>query len=113
MFEGYRISEGKVYNSDGHVAVLVSPGHGAGWSTWNLQHEDCMFHPAFVMWVLRGSKDDEVPDPVEIFGEDFYYSPISFDLEVAWLLPGEKFYIDEYESSEFIVTEADIQWRVA
>ena len=25
----------KKYEKDGMVAVLVSPGYGAGWSTWN------------------------------------------------------------------------------
>ena len=36
---------------DGKVAVLVSPGHGAGWSTWNAEHEEILFDPAIVEFV--------------------------------------------------------------
>lgn len=25
----------KYYNQNGELAVLISPGFGAGWSTWN------------------------------------------------------------------------------
>ena len=29
----------KYYDSDGNVAVLYSPGFGAGWYTWNTDYE--------------------------------------------------------------------------
>lgn len=43
---------GKVYNEQGEVAVLYSPGYGAGWSTWN--PHDCLFTPEIVQLVLEG-----------------------------------------------------------
>lgn len=36
---------------DGHVAVLYSPGYGAGWFTWNENHKELLFHPKLVEMV--------------------------------------------------------------
>jgi len=47
------------YIRDGKVAVLYSPGFGAGWSTWN-DDEYRMSQPNF--------------DPYNLSGRDPYYS---------------------------------------
>ena len=33
------------------IAVLVSPGYGAGWYSWNKSHPECLFDPEVVAWV--------------------------------------------------------------
>jgi hypothetical protein len=33
---------------DGLVAVLYSPGFGAGWYSWNSEHPEILFDPALV-----------------------------------------------------------------
>ena len=46
---------------NGFVAVLYSPGYGAGWSTWNYEdglNETLLFHPALVEMV-RNNKQNE------------------------------------------------------
>lgn len=40
---------------DGKVAVLVSPGFGAGWSTWNGDDEDAIFNKRLALAVLGES----------------------------------------------------------
>ena len=93
---------------DEKLAVLVSPGYGAGWSSWNTDHPDCLFNPTIVQWVLNG-KNGDVP---EVCGEDFYYGGAR-DLVVHWVPVGTKFKIDEYDGNESILYEQDIQWMVA
>ncbi len=62
------------YSEDGSkVAVLYSPGFGAGWSTWARQHkEQMLFDKRFVEAAIAGIKDIE-PMTKEIFGEDHPY----------------------------------------
>ena len=93
---------------DGMGAVLVSTGHGAGWSTWNLEYPDCMFNPTMVQWVLDG-KTGDVP---HVYGVDFYYGGAP-KLEVEWVPVGSRFIIDEYDGYESITFEEDFKWLVA
>ncbi len=37
---------------NGMVAVLVSPGYGAGWYSWN-DHKELLFHPKIVEMVEK------------------------------------------------------------
>ncbi|XWY20076.1 hypothetical protein ACNGTO_03200 [Bisgaard Taxon 45] len=95
------VRNGKVYNEQGEVAVLYSPGYGAGWSTWN--GGKGVFTPEIVQLVL-----DEAPTAAimskarEILGEDFYLGGTS-QLKIKWLEPGTVFYINEYDGSESVV----------
>ena len=42
---------------DGKVAVLYSPGFGAGWSTWNSHNPDLLFDSIIVDFVLNKSEN--------------------------------------------------------
>lgn len=96
---------------DGKVAVLYSPGYGAGWSTWASECEQCLFDPETVDWVLNDKKDPP-PDWKEKFGECFYDGGSS-DLEVIWVPIGTAFRIDEYDGSESISFSDTTEWIVA
>ena len=37
---------------DGKVAILYSPGYGAGWSTWNDDNDGEYFHPSNPLLLL-------------------------------------------------------------
>jgi hypothetical protein len=39
---------------DGQVAVLVSPGFGAGWYTWH-SIEELVYDPSIVEWLEAGA----------------------------------------------------------
>ena len=100
---------------DGHVAVIISSGYGAGWSTWHQGEirETLIFHPKLVEWV-----ESEQPTVVaistilkEILGEkeaEHIYLGGVEDLTIQWIPEGTKFKIEEYDGSEYIITEDDL-----
>ena len=104
---------------DGMVAVLYSPGFGAGWSTW--QHEDELkefvtFDRRLVEAAERGASHDEVEVMLEelFFGSDLYISTSGWsDIEVAWLPVGTRFEITEYDGSEGIRVFDESEYFVA
>lgn len=105
------IKDGKYYNAAGLVAVLVSPGYGAGWYSWNSDITECLFDPEIVQAVI-----DEDYDKVTSLAESKW--PAGYwggprDLEVGWLSPGTKFRINEYDGSEGIVTYSNDDFLVA
>lgn len=82
---------------DGKVAVLVSPGFGAGWSTWN-DGEECVFDPEMAQAVLDGhhSKAEAIAKRKY---PDHYTGGVE-DLVVQWVDKGNRFEIHEYDGSE-------------
>lgn len=96
---------------DGMVAVLVSPGYGAGWSTWAVHdiREQVLYDPIVVEWVEKG-KIGEVPAD---HYSDYFYTGGADDLVIRWLPVGTKFVIREYDGHEFIETQNDVDWSIA
>ena len=90
----------------GQVAVLYSPGYGAGWYTWNTDYPQLMFHPQLVEWAEKGLPEDidleewlqnefNVPENDSIFTG-------GWPVKVEWLPEGIIFRINEYDGSESI-----------
>lgn len=90
---------------DGKVAVLVSPGFGAGWSTWNGGDEGAIFNRRLALAVLGESGESKDVAAREEF-PDFYHGGVE-DLVVEWVSEGEQFYIDEYDGSESLIYAGD------
>ena len=85
---------------DGKVAILFSPGFGAGWYTLNKEYPELIFHPEIVRAVLDGDKQKAAkiasricPNCVTLGAEE---------LEVMWLDEGTEFEIDEFDGSESV-----------
>lgn len=111
---------------DGKVAVLYSPGYGAGWSTWGYDYgNDIIFDPSIVYMVLekKKAKDDgdlglweSWVDNIKAYCEktypDLYLGAVE-DLSVVWIPEGTYFRIDEYDGSESIEYKEDDNWIVA
>lgn len=97
---------------DGKVAVLYSPGYGAGWSTWNYDSPECVFSPEVVVWVESGKKGD-CPDVNKLFGCEYFTLLGADQLEVLWMPVGTKFCIREYDGSEWVETLDSIDWMEA
>lgn len=96
-------------NEDGKVAVLVSPGYGAGWSTWQSGDEEmfCM-DKGLVEMRLRDATADEVEKYLRgrVAG---YISTLGWgNVEIEWLDPGTQFTITEYDGSESLHLIADL-----
>jgi hypothetical protein len=85
---------------DGEVAILYSPGFGAGWSTWNSDHEGLLFDKEIVEAVLDGDREQAR----EIASRKYpsaYLGGLN-DLKVSWVQQGQQFEIEEYDGSESI-----------
>lgn len=83
---------------DGKVAVLVSPGFGAGWSTWADAQEAAVYAPDVVAWIEAGKP----ADPVLMAEWDTKYGYLGGlrDVEIQWVPKGSRFIIDEYDGNE-------------
>jgi len=95
---------------DGKVAVLVSPGFGAGWYTWH-RNEELLYDPSIVEWIEQGDLDK-----INTYLELKYPNDTSLglsDLEVNWVPIGDKFRIDEYDGAESLVLQTNEHWLTA
>jgi hypothetical protein len=99
---------------DGMVAVLYSPGFGAGWSTWagSEFREHYLFDPEVVAWVENG-KVDSLPDLEVKYGDRYFYDGGADDLEIRWVPIGTRFRIHEYDGSESVVLDNEDEWVIA
>jgi hypothetical protein len=89
---------------DGKVAVLVSPGFGAGWYSWN-SHKELLFHPKLIDMVEAGKQKEIDSEWVEKeLGIPNVYTGGASDLTIEWVPQGTAFKIDEYDGSEHLET---------
>lgn len=96
------------------VAVIFTPGWGAGWSTWGLP-EDAVFDPQLARLVIKRNEDNwkEVSEEILAYVEkqwpnEFHYGVE--DLVVEWLPVGTKFTIEENDGYERLLTEEELTW---
>ena len=98
---------------DGKVAVLYSPGFGAGWSTWAQDgNEDAMaMDRDLVLAFLNGGVDALVKITEQKYPDN--YTGGADDVVVAWLPEGTRFEIREYDGSETLHTIGDTPYWIA
>ena len=107
------------YIKDGKVAVLYSPGYGAGWSTWMPTCDllnAALFDSRIVERVLVGAPVTE--DFLKsIWGDDKHFEDAYLggadNLAVTWLPVGTQFLVTEYDGSESIEINTEINWSIA
>jgi len=100
----------KMFKKDGKTAVLVSPGFGAGFSTWNKPEMAVDFD--LVEAFLSGDMNRFEYIVVEKYGENMYLGGMK-DLMVVWVDEGKKFRIDEYDGNERVEILEDTNWFTA
>lgn len=96
---------------DGKVAVLYSPGYGAGWSTWSVPVEG-IFHPELVEAVERNATADLIEGIARRLFGDGYYGGAS-QLKIEWIDEGTLFNIVECNGFESIEYAENQQWIIA
>ena len=96
---------------DGKVAVLISPGYGAGWYTWNYDYPEILFDPAIVKFVME-EKFDELMTYATLKYPEIYLGGME-QLEVAWIPEGTLFNVEEYDGAEVVVFKEDQDWMIA
>lgn len=99
---------------DGKVAVLVSPGYGAGWSTWGGDAAAKMYCPELVAAV----EANEPHEALKAIAARLFPTATEYDgglrqLRVEWVPVGTRFHIHEYDGSETLKTDSDVPWEVA
>lgn len=95
----------------GNVAVLYSPGYGAGWYSWNSEQEGLLFDKEIVEAVLAKDNDKAVA-----IAERKYpgtYVGGGDNLEVYWVPKGQRFEIHEYDGNESVRVFAPDDGHVA
>ena len=95
---------------DSKVAVLVSPGYGAGWYSWHFI-EELIYDPSIVQWVELQELDKALAY-LELKYPDAYTGGLE-DLTVHWVPIGTRFRIDEYDGNESLVLESEERWMTA
>jgi len=99
----------KMFKKDGKTAVLVSPGFGAGFSTWNKPEMAVDFD--LVEAFLSGDKTRFAYILVEKYN-NFYDGGVE-DLEVQWVDEGKKFRVEEYDGNESLEVFDEEVWFTA
>ena len=96
---------------DGKVGVVISPGYGAGWYTWNKEHLEMIFDPMVVDLI---EKDDleKLRSYAILRWPEAYIGGLE-DLKVYWLPEGTEFRIHEYDGNESIEIKEELDWIVA
>ena len=92
---------------DGMVAVAVSRGFGAGWSTWNdVDPTDARFNQLFL--------DGKVAEAEKLCKElGLGYAGGADSVEIRWVPVGTKFLIEEYDGAESLATMDVLNLRTA
>ena len=113
MVHSFDILKDKVVR-DGKVAVLFSPGFGAGWYTWNQSHPELLFLPRVVEMVLNEESHYEIEAYINsIYEEDDIYTGGASDLKVVWIPQGAQFQVEEYDGAESIRLKDSEDWITA
>ena len=104
---------------DGRVAVLISPGFGAGWSTWADREylPDVVFDPWIVDILLSDQyntkeKHDRIRAHCNLKYPDMYLGGLR-DLTVEWIPQDSWFKVVEYDGSETIELKEHNDWILA
>jgi hypothetical protein len=106
---------------DGKVAVLYSPGFGAGWSTWNSSDGEgndglenfLLFDPTLVHMV-EDDRRDSIPEYVEsVYPESYFYGGGAGKLSIYWVPEGVMFRVTDYDGFESLEFRDAEDWKIA
>lgn len=88
------------YEKDGKIAVLVSIGFGAGWSTWG--NRALAYDKRIVQAFIPGISKEDMSELLETLGYHDVYMGGFDNLEIEWVPKGTLFRIEEYDGHESI-----------
>ena len=89
---------------NGMVAVVYSPGYGAGWSSWNdPEYAEFLTMDGHLARLVLDKKFDEIKTYLdEKFGEDMIYIGGCQQLKIEWVQKGSQFEITSYDGLESV-----------
>ena len=93
-------SEYEKLERDGKIAVLYSPGFGAGWSTRNTEakYQGLLFDREIVEFVLA----NDLGAAINLTEKKYpgVFTGGGSNLTVEWVPKGERFIVEEYDGAE-------------
>jgi len=90
----------KYINDQGKIAVLISPGFGAGWATLNSEYKDfLLFDRGLVELAQRNAKQFEVEGYLKSKGIEAYAAGWD-SIKICWMDPETEFCVEEYYGNE-------------
>lgn len=112
------ISSMNKIEKNGDIAVLYSPGFGAGWSTWNTETREIQERLLTDAEIVQAVLDEAEPEDIEaiverLFGEDEIYTGGVHQLQIKWIPKGCQFEVTEYDGSESIHIIGERQYFTA
>lgn len=99
------------YRVDDRVAVLYSPGFGAGWSTWNPEYPDMLWDPGMVELILHSRREEAATYAALRWPEACLLG--LENLQVYWLKQGTLFRIQEIDGNEEVEISDQCLWLQA
>ena len=98
---------------DGQVAVLYSPGYGAGWSTWAKPEirQEILFDPAIV-GLVEQEKWEELEVYITLKYPNMFCGGLR-DLQIEWIPEGTQFIVNDYDGYESIQKRDTTDWYTA
>ena len=101
--------EAKKIIKNGKVAIAISPGFGAGWTTWNSGLSP--FEPKVIEMILAGKRDEITKEWCEKeLGVKNICCSGAKDLEIVWIKKGLRFSISEYDGNEDLYIENKLEY---
>jgi hypothetical protein len=97
---------------DGKIAVLVSHGFGAGWSTWNHEYQDILCMDSEIVQAVLDKDIKKAEELAKQKCPDCYTGGVD-GLEVHWVKKGQAFEIEEYDGSESLHIIGNRSYMVA
>ena len=99
----------KMFKKNGKVGVIISPGFGAGFSTWNDRNMAVDFDLVDAFLKDDMTKFKYIAD--EKYGD--WYNGGDMRFKVEWVPEGSRFMIEEYDGRETIVILDDTNTFIA
>lgn len=93
------------------MKVLISPGYGAGWSTWN--EPKMAVDKRLIQAVECGITEDDMEKLCESLGYKNPYMGGFVTLEVVDVPSGFIFKVEEYDGNEYIKYFNDDEWYMS
>lgn len=99
---------------DGKVAVLYSPGYGAGWSTWIAYEygDEVLFDPGLVSLIESKSEYEKLEAYATLKWPNAYLGGLE-QLTIMYIPQGTKFRVVEYDGNEIVEIQTNVPWKIA
>ncbi len=83
------------------MKILLSPGYGAGWSTWNEEYPECLYHCKIIALVEQGASTSDIEEAATALWPDGYWGGAE-DLTIIEVEDGILLKLNEYDGSESV-----------